>query len=126
MKADLKALLAKITNTPIIVEQGTSGNWTYRKWSNGTAECWESKSLGSVAITSPEGYGYYAGVPASYFPTGLFTGGPTITFGVHGGGGLVSFCPNTVASTYYSGYLWCSASSTRSVTIYTHAIGKWK
>jgi hypothetical protein len=23
-----------------IVEQGTSGSWTYRKWASGTAECW--------------------------------------------------------------------------------------
>lgn len=27
-----------------IVEQGTSGIWTYRKWSNGIAECWGSKN----------------------------------------------------------------------------------
>ena len=27
-----------------IVEQGTSGIWTYRKWSDGIAECWCSKT----------------------------------------------------------------------------------
>lgn len=26
--------------TDYIVEQGTSGNWTYRKWNSGIAECW--------------------------------------------------------------------------------------
>lgn len=40
MKLDLKELIAKLTNTPMVVEEGTSGIWTYRKWSNGIAECW--------------------------------------------------------------------------------------
>lgn len=40
---DLKALLTKILDAlkaDYIVEQGTSGNWTYRKWNSGIAECW--------------------------------------------------------------------------------------
>lgn len=40
MKADVKELIGKILNTPVVVETGTSGNWYYRKWSDGTAECW--------------------------------------------------------------------------------------
>jgi hypothetical protein len=28
------------TEVPFITEQGTSGIWNYRKWSNGIAECW--------------------------------------------------------------------------------------
>lgn len=26
--------------TDYVVEQGTSGNWRYRKWNSGVAECW--------------------------------------------------------------------------------------
>ena len=37
---NLKKLLTKILTTPMVIEQGTSGIWTYRKWSDGTAECW--------------------------------------------------------------------------------------
>lgn len=40
---DLKALLSKILDAlkvDYIVEQGTSGIWTYRKWSSGMAEAW--------------------------------------------------------------------------------------
>lgn len=33
-------MTSTIRNLPSIVEQGTSGIWTYRKWSDGTAECW--------------------------------------------------------------------------------------
>ena len=38
-------LLEKIINIlkrqkDYVVEQGTSGIWTYRKWNSGKAECW--------------------------------------------------------------------------------------
>lgn len=42
-KDDLKAILDKILpidQVDYVVEQGTSGIWTYRKWSSGFAECW--------------------------------------------------------------------------------------
>ena len=49
-----------------IEEAGTSGGWTYRKWSDGTAECWCKKDItgaGSQVWVSPL---YYF---ASYFDT---------------------------------------------------------
>lgn len=33
-----------------VVEQGTSGIWTYRKWASGVAECWTTKV--SVTLTA--------------------------------------------------------------------------
>ena len=40
-----KGIYSKIgTISPIIEEAGTSGIWTYRKWSDGTAECWGNYS----------------------------------------------------------------------------------
>lgn len=47
---DVKALLTKILDAikvDYIVEQGTSGGWTYRKWNSGLAECWRN-STGSI------------------------------------------------------------------------------
>jgi hypothetical protein len=35
-----------------IVEQGTSGIWTYRKWSSGIAECWGRKSITATINTA--------------------------------------------------------------------------
>lgn len=37
-----------------IVEQGTQGDWTYRKWNNGFAECWRNVSVtpGNVNSTN--------------------------------------------------------------------------
>lgn len=37
-----------------IVEQGTSGDWTYRKWDSGIYECWRRTANGSaVTINFP-------------------------------------------------------------------------
>ena len=44
-----------------VVEQGVQGDWTYRKWNNGLAECWRNVSVtpttvngnNSIAITLP-------------------------------------------------------------------------
>lgn len=62
-KNDLKAIFDKILpsdQVDYVVEQGTSGIWTYRKWNSGIAEFWGeySKTVsipasGHVAITPP-------------------------------------------------------------------------
>lgn len=51
-----------------VVEQGTSGGWTYRKWNSGLAECWGRYS-GNVnaAANNWSGY-YYSGAIAVDFP----------------------------------------------------------
>ena len=38
-----------------IVEQGTSGVWTYRKWNSGIAECFGSQTINGLAISSAWG-----------------------------------------------------------------------
>lgn len=47
----------KTDGADYIVEQGTSGIWTYRKWNSGIAECWgrsaESTSEGYITVTLP-------------------------------------------------------------------------
>ena len=44
---DLTAILNEVLPSvavDYIVEQGTSGIWTYRKWNSGIAECWGTNS----------------------------------------------------------------------------------
>lgn len=45
-----------------IVEQGTNGIWTYRKWASGIAECWGKLTI-NTAITSawPDSVFYISG-----------------------------------------------------------------
>lgn len=38
-----------------IVEEGTSGIWTYRKWASGIAEAWGETGMKTVDITSQQG-----------------------------------------------------------------------
>lgn len=37
---NLKAYLQNSAPADYVVEQGTSGKWTYRKWASGIGECW--------------------------------------------------------------------------------------
>lgn len=69
-----------------IVEQGTQGSWTYRKWNSGWAECW-GNYLFSTTITNSWGYLYEATAANNVtFPswtnngttTYLFTGDPDV------------------------------------------------
>lgn len=56
-----------------IVEEGQTGSWKWRKWKNGTAECW-GQFLSSGSINT--GWGsLYHGCPSNAslsYPTGIF------------------------------------------------------
>lgn len=64
-----------------IMEQGTSGIWTYRKWTSGLKECWGKHSVtinlnGSSGVT---GIVSYTGAITASYPNGLFTDIPDCT-----------------------------------------------
>ena len=61
-----------------IVEQGTSGIWTYRKWNSGIAEAWGYYSK-SIAAKSTDSDNYVT------YPF-TFTATPNITLGLYAGG----------------------------------------
>ena len=81
-KNDLKAILEElpIGQQPVdfIVEQGTSGIWTYRKWNSGIAECWGEHT----ATLSPyqQAFGGYAFTTTVNFPSGLFIAYPQVKY----------------------------------------------
>lgn len=107
--------------TDFVVAQGTSGIWTYRKWSSGIAECWgyTSKSVAANTVDTS----VYVNFPFT------FTATPNITVGVLAGG-----------ADLYRGHVESSstnATQARLVLInkYTsavvvgmnmHALGRWK
>lgn len=120
---------------PSIVEQGTNyTGWTYRKWSDGTAECWYSKTV-SAKINTATGSGYGSGAVSGSnvsFPF-TFIAIPTI---------LVSLTPtgtttpayltpySTAATTEQTGTYqlnsMSSDSTTRNYIINYEVRGKWK
>lgn len=127
---DLKAWIDKVTNAlkaDYIVEQGTSGDWTYRKWNSGIAECWAYFRFSNLAMTSSEGSGYYAPLKTENFPADLFkTVSPAVTVGPELNGSLGGFAINTASKTSVSGYFWATRSVTKTVYLHVHATGNWK
>lgn len=126
---DLKELISKLTNTPLIIEQGTSGNWKYRKWSNGTAECWGNHTL---TVTSWSGWyslQYCNPYTKSYnYPSGLFTEAPTMTVSTVSGivGMVVTETAGTKDHTPYIYSIRPDGGGTGAITYAIHAIGRWK
>lgn len=111
-----------------IVEQGESGDWTYRKWASGVAECWgtHSKTL-THYTTALGGYGYNTGAIA--FPTGLFNAIPkSVTYSAYIGNGfaLTGSMTSSISKTSTSLFAISSAGGSQSTTWYAHVIGTWK
>lgn len=60
-----------------IVEQGTSGVWTYRKWNSGVAECWGEVTV-RASITDAIGAMYMKVTDYFSWPDALFSAAPKI------------------------------------------------
>lgn len=52
LKKVLNKILARINDeVNYVVEQGASGNWTYRKWNTGEVECWYRANYGKITLS---------------------------------------------------------------------------
>ena len=108
-----------------VIEVGTSGIWTYRKWNSGIAECWGiwSGSLTHYA-TALGGYAYFTTIN---YPTSLFVSPPIHTFSAYVGSGFA--LTGTVTSAYADKvipYAVSNVSGTAIVYFYITSIGRWK
>ena len=113
-------ILAKLVTNPII-EKGTSGAWTYRKYADGTYECWShqeaTKTVNANTVLS-------FGTPS--FPV-TFAERPVIS--VSGGGdGQPSVAPFYSKSSTTGADIWVfnrmSSTFTGKIYVDIHAIGK--
>lgn len=130
VKMLMKSLLSKLLNTPIVIEEGTSGIWKYRKWSNGTAECW------GIQTIHPKFSGAYgavylnaAGTISFTFPAGLFTEAPVVSSLVDLKGGVGGTSMQNLSAAGYALYIYNFTqydASSRDVLLAQYAIGKWK
>lgn len=108
-----------------VVAQGTSGGWTYRKWANGTAECWfygyNSLTYGNEANGLYGGYGTVT-FPFAFYAIPVVVYSCFLTNGYDWSGkAMVS-----TSSFNFYGISQSSLASTTSATIYAYAIGRWK
>lgn len=107
----------------IVIEQGTSGIWTYRKWNSGIAECWGVETSSSTAST--EG-GLFFRVVYSTFPTSFFIDVPVVEVTAKGnwiGGAMTG---NSITKDSWQGYIWCATDHTANLLPHIYAIGRWK
>lgn len=109
-----------------VVEQGTSGIWTYRKWNSGIAECWGTHTASLTHYAGPYGnfYGYSSVVA---FPSGLFIERPVASHNCAIGTVFAMPASNLgVSNTSYMLYALAATSGTQSCTFDIQAKGKWK
>ena len=112
-----------------VVEEGTSGIWTYRKWNSGLSECFGGLNV-SPTSPSSEGSLYFKAVSVPY-PTHLFLEKPSATGGVMADWicGITQAWSSSTKDTF-NGYLWVANSDALngnySFMIKLHVTGRWK
>ena len=113
-----------------VVEQGTSGIWTYRKWNSGVAECWGLYNREDLAITTAWGYIYESGEALSArFPEGLFVDVPVFNMNIqYSSAGVLSLETVSNVNKEMTCYIYPTRATpaTVSITIAMRAIGRWK
>lgn len=111
--------------TDCIVEQGTSGIWTYRKWNSGVAECWgEYETTITHYASAFGGYAYNTSVD---YPTGLFISAPQYTYSAKVGSGFALTGTRTgVSKDYANLYAVCTASGSQATSWDISVKGRWK
>lgn len=103
-----------------VVEQGTSDNWTYRKWNSGIAELW---GIFGHTAASTDYVEYQVAYPFT------FTEKPVVTISADGQGGYTkSLSPynNSTSTTLVNITYKNSTSSSIYSQFNIHVIGTWK
>ena len=105
---------SKIRNIVSIVESGTSGIWTYRKWSDGTAECWG---------TSTASTGSYYGSSAVYVGGVVYAPSAWVS-----GDAYCNVAWSEVNTTHINIYVKCytQVAAGTAASVRHYAIGRWK
>ncbi len=123
----LKKILAKLLNTRMVIESGTDGIWTYRKWTDGTAECWAKINEGSITWSNLWTYAYYSGQITRSFPTNLFQETPIIMTSAESNAGLnyITIITAGTSNSQVQYYVTSSKNETRVCYTHIYAKGVW-
>lgn len=100
-------ILDALADRPYIKKQGTQGSWTYRVWSDGTAEAWYSTS-GSLTLGTQVGSLYANSSSASIAPPS------------EAGFSSIDYADVTVSSNSY--HVWASVWNITAAAIYYRAL----
>ena len=109
-----------------VVEKGTSGIWTYRKWNSGISECWGSQDATPTTMTAYDRV-YYFDTEVT-FPENLFVNGvydvQTTAFSKNGG--LYWASPYNCTTAKATIRVISGDSAVRTTGIWYSIKGKWK
>lgn len=114
-----------------VIEEGTSGIWTYRKWSSGIAECWGLTAVKTYTHTTASGYGYYTSDNFA-MPSGLFTSvisgfsNRVQGTGTNPSNTLITINGRELTTTNFGIWVQSASSGSQSLSISLYAIGTWK
>lgn len=118
-------MLAIGDGADFIVEQGTSGIWTYRKWSSGICECWGSITTGTLTMNATGSI--YASEVISYDAPDFLNNIITIQYTGSNLGVLgCTYASSDFAQHTLSLRVNKTTNNTASVTIRIAIQGKWK
>ena len=112
----------------VSVVNGTSGNWTYRKWSDGTVELWGSQEVSGVACTTSFGSSMYRSDALTMitFPFSVYSPNLTASYESDGYGAMLWATSRATETSPPSYYLLRATSGTiSSGKIVFHVFGKW-
>lgn len=118
----------ELANNYIIYQGTDSNNWSYRKWADGTAECWLYENTAISSTMSQEGSVYWAQSKEYVFPNGLFVNTPVVT--VTCGCGSSYLLWQSIRWVNNTSVAWYYVSDTNAAKPTVHnsisAIGRWK
>ena len=132
-EADAAVARSNLGIADYIVEQGTSGIWTYKKYSSGVIECWTTTHWATPTLTmsaiSSSGT-YKSNTVSMPFPTDLFTDVENcfnVRFSFMSSGTyLLSVMNSAPSNSVLPVVIVKGGSSTAACSIYAHAVGRWK
>lgn len=113
-----------------IVEQGTSGIWTYRKWNSGVAECWGSTAATTVSISTAWGSIFVKdkAIASQSFPF-TFKNAPVLQISPKVSNSNFWIYTNEICTVDKTGAFGVARGSSNSSVIVSanfYAIGKWE
>lgn len=122
-------LLKNIGEVDIVIEEGTTDIWYYRKWHSGKVECWGRKAV-TVNISTQWGTIYYTAVDKYAFPSGLFVAAPMCQVTAEFGSSMQSAwigVGGEASKDYAPGVIFCRPGTVQAgFDILYYAIGNWK
>lgn len=106
-----------------VVELGTDGIWSWRKWSDGLIEAWVTSVTAALSCTTASGSMFVASHTIS-LPTGLFSSVSSVSATPICSTNYIASCVKSITASTMSLAVMCSVSASVNVTFGISVIGK--